>query len=64
MKKMHITMFVKSVGDSSIMVPDNLTIEEAIVYAKEHISEIHTPENLEFVDGSEELDEENCDFIE
>ena len=62
MKKLNVTMYLTSVGTSSIMVPDTLTLEEAIQYAKDHISEIHTPYNAEYVCDSDTLDEENCDF--
>ena len=43
------------------MVPSELTFEEAIRYAKEHIDEISTGE-LEYISGSDALDEESCDF--
>lgn len=62
MKKLHLTVYVTSIGDTSIRVPDNLTVEEAIQYAKEHLSEVALPSNLDPDHGTMVLDEENCDF--
>lgn len=62
MKKLNVTVVFQSVGMSSIMVPDGLTIEEAIQYAKNHIDEIPTPCEAEYICDSDEIDEENCDF--
>ena len=39
----------------------DMTIEEAIKYAKEHLNEIPCGE-LEYISDSDELDEENFDF--
>ena len=63
MKKLNVTIQCMAVYNSSIEVPDNMTLEEAIEYAKKHINEIPLGE-LEYVSGSDELDEENCDFEE
>ena len=63
MKKLNVTCTCLAVYNSHIMVPDELTIEEAIEYAKEHINEINIGE-LEYISDSDELDEENCDFDE
>ena len=62
MKKLNVTIIYSVVGVSSIMVPDNLTIEEAIEYAKEHINEIPTPFQAEYISDSDVIDEENCNF--
>lgn len=64
MKKLNVTIEFSMVGVSSIMVPDNLTLEEAIEYAKEHIAEIPTPHEAEYICDSDIIDEENCDFAE
>ena len=61
MKKFNVTCTCLAVYSSHIMVPDELTFEEAIKYAKEHINEINIGE-LEYISDSYELDEENCDF--
>lgn len=63
MKRLNVTVFCKAVYNSSIEVPDNMTREEAIEYAKEHLDEIPCGE-LDYVSNSDELDEENCDFNE
>ena len=52
-----------AVYNSSIEVPDEMCLTEAIRYAKEHIDEINCGE-LEYVSDSDVLDEENCDFGE
>ena len=49
--------------NSEIDVPDGMTREEAIEYAKQHIDEIPVGE-LEYISDSDEIDEENCDFAE
>ena len=46
----------------SIKVPADYTLEEAIAYAKEHINEIPIESGLEYIGGSDELDEKNCEF--
>lgn len=38
MRKLNVTVQCMAVYNSSIMVPRELTFEEAIKYAKEHIS--------------------------
>lgn len=63
MRKLNVTVQCIAVYNSSIMVPCELTFEEAIKYAKEHIDEINLGE-LEYISDSDELDEENCDFDE
>lgn len=64
MKQLNVSIVYEMVGMSSIMVPDELSLEEAIEYAKEHISEIPTPNRNEsdWICDSDEVDEENCDF--
>lgn len=61
MKRLNVTVTCMAVYNSAIEVPDNMTIDEAIEYAKEHINEIPIGE-LEYISDSDELDEENCDF--
>lgn len=63
MRKLNVTVQCMAVYNSSIMVPRELTFEEAIKYAKEHIDEINLGE-LEYISDSDVLDEENCDFDE
>ena len=63
MKRLNVTVFCKAVYNSDIDVPDNMTREEAIEYAKAHLDEIPCGE-LDYVSNSDELDEKNCNFDE
>ena len=63
MKRLNVTVTCMSVYNSGIDVPDEMILEEAIEYAKEHINEIPIGE-LEWIPDSDEIDEENCDFEE
>ena len=76
MRKLNVTIECLAMYNSSIMVPSELTFDEAIEYAKKHIAEIplgtleyakkHIAEiplgTLECVSESDNLDVENCDF--
>jgi hypothetical protein len=66
MKKLNVTIVYQMVGMSSISIPNDMTIEDAIQYAKEHIDEIPTPSpnNSNWIRYSDNIDEENCDFEE
>lgn len=61
MRKLNVTIQCLATYNSSIMVPSELTFEEAIEYAKKHIAEIPLG-TLEYVSDSDNLDMENCDF--
>jgi hypothetical protein len=63
MKRLNVTVTCMAVYCSGIDVPDEMTLEEAIGYAKKHIDEIPIGE-LEWISDSDEIDEENCDFEE
>ena len=63
MKRLNVTVTCMAVYNSGIDVPDEMILEEAIGYAKEHINEIPIGE-LEWIPDSDEIDEENCDFEE
>lgn len=60
MKTLNVTVNCLGVYNSSIQVPDNMTIDEAIKYASEHLDLIPMGQ-VEQV-GDANLDEENCDF--
>lgn len=62
MKTFNVSVQCMATYTSSIEVPDNMTREEAIEYAKEHIDEIPIKSELEYIGDSDELDEENCYF--
>lgn len=61
MRKLNATIQCLAIYNSSIMVPSELTFEEAIEYAKKHIAEIPLG-TLEYGPDSDNLDVENCDF--
>lgn len=61
MRSLKVTVQCMAVYNSNIEVPDNMTIKQAIEYAKEHIDEIPCGE-LEYISDSDELDEKNCEF--
>lgn len=63
MKTLNVTIQCMAVYNSSIEVPEEMTLEEAIEYAKNHLNEIPL-EELEYVADSDILDEDNCDFEE
>lgn len=63
MQKLNVTIQCLATYDSSILVPDGLTLEEAVQYAKKHINEIKIGE-LYYVPYSDDLDEESCNFSE
>lgn len=62
-KTLDVTVNCQAYYKSSIEVPDNLSLEEALDYAMEHLSDIPLGD-LEYVTDSDQLDEENCDFAE
>ena len=64
MKTLNLTIVCKAVYNSHIDVPDEMTLEEAIAYAKKHLNECNIETELEYISDSDELDEENCDFVE
>lgn len=61
MKRLNVTVNCLAVYCSAIDVPDELSIEQAIEYAKEHINEIPLGQ-LDYIPDSDSLDEYNCDF--
>lgn len=62
-KRLNVTATCMAVYNSAIDVPAELTLDEAIQYAKEHIDEIPVGV-LEYIGDSDQLDEENCNFDE
>mgnify|MGYP006912266915 FL=1 len=60
MKTLNVTVNCIGVYNSSIQVPDEMTIDEAIKYASNHLDLIPMGE-VEWV-GDVNLDEDNCDF--
>ena len=64
MKTLNVTIVCRAVYNSHTDVPDEMTLEEAIEYAKKHLDECNIETELEYISDSDELDEENCDFAE
>ena len=62
MKTLNLTVMCQAYYNSSIEVPDDMTLEEAIEYAKQHLDEVPIVDGLEYVSDSDELDVENCEF--
>lgn len=62
MKILNVTMICKAVYSSCISVPDEMTFEDAIKYAKEHNEQICVGE-MKWISDIE-IDEENCNFDE
>lgn len=63
-KKLNLTITCQAIYQSHIMVPNDMSFEEAIEYAKQHLNECNIETPLEYIRDSDELDEENCDFVE
>jgi len=63
MKRLNVTVQCLAVYNSSLLVPAEMSLKEAISFAKEHRAEIPLGQ-LEYVPDSDQLDEENCDFEE
>lgn len=64
MKTLNVTVTCQAYYNSHIEVPDHMTFDEAIEYAKEHIDDIPIIGSLEYIPCSDELDIENCDLEE
>lgn len=62
-KRLNLTVNCQAVYNSSLLVPANLTFEEAIAYAYQHLDQVPVGP-LEYIGGSETLDTDNCDFDE
>ncbi len=61
MKRLNVTIQCMAVYNSSIEVPDDMSLEEAIKYANTKLDVIPLTE-MDYVPGSDVLDEENCCF--
>lgn len=60
-KRLHVTVQCMAVYDSYIDVPACYSLDDAIEYAKDNLHEIPLGQ-MEYVQDSDILDEENCDF--
>lgn len=62
-KKLNVVVQCMATYNSSINVPDCMTLEDAIEYTNMHINEIPLTK-MNYVNGSNSLDEENCSFMD
>ena len=62
-KTLNVTCSCMATYNSSIEVPADMSLEDAIEYAKEHIDRINVAE-LEYVNDSDSINEESCSFDE
>lgn len=60
-RKLDVTIQCMATYNSSILVPCDMTLEEATQYAKQHLDDIELGK-LQYVSDSDELDEESCHF--
>lgn len=60
-KTLNVLMNCIAYYQSSIEVPEEMTLEEAIEYARDHINEIRVCE-LTHIPLTDEVDEEFCSF--
>lgn len=58
-RQLNVRVICKCYYNSTLMVPANLTEEEAIEYAKKHLNEVYVTK-LEYIDNTDVLDNENC----
>lgn len=63
-KTLNVTCSCMATYNSSIEVPADMSLEDAIEYAKKHIDEIDIDTPLEYVGDSDSIDEDNCEFSE
>lgn len=62
-RKFRVAVACLATYTSIIDVPSEMSVEEAVAYAKEHIAEIPVGE-LSYISDSDEIDEENCGFAD
>lgn len=63
---LKLALTCKAEYDAECEVPDGLTLEEAIAYAKQHIdlSELPAdPGSINLLSGNEEIDENCCSLV-
>lgn len=61
-RTLNLTIECRAYYNSSIEVPADLTLDEAIEYAEQHLDEVPIEDHLEYVPGSDALGTDNCDF--
>lgn len=61
-KVLNVTCTCIATYTSSILVPEYMTIEEAMDYAEQNLDVIPINSDLSYVPDSDQLDRENCNF--
>lgn len=61
MKRLNVTITCSCIYNSGIDVPDNMSLDEAIKYAQDHLMEIPLG-TLEYINDSDNLVEDCCNF--
>ena len=61
-KTLNLGVFCSAYYNTSIEVPADMDLEEAIEYARENIADLPIVDGLEYVEGSDDIDVENCEF--
>ena len=63
MKTLNVSVFCSAYYNSFIQVPDDMPLKEAIKYARKNIKKLPViGGRLYYIEGSDKIDEENCDF--
>lgn len=62
MRRLNVTVNCYASYESSIMVPADMSLRDAIKYARDHINEINVGELQYLPWGNEEIDEFNSSF--
>ena len=64
MKTLRVGVFCSAYYTTSIEVPADMDLDEAIDYAEDHLDELPIEGDLEYVEGSDDIDRENCELEE
>ena len=61
-KTLKFNVFCSASYTSSIEVPENMSLEDAIEYAQDNLKDCPIYD-MEYVEGGDILDEESCHFV-
>lgn len=63
MRQLNLTINCQAVYNGTIMVPADLSFEEALEYAERRLDDVDLGP-LTYIAGTDTLDRDNCDFEE
>lgn len=63
-RTLNLTVKCRASYSSRIEVPADLTLNEAIEYARQRIDEVPIKGGVRYIPGYDSLDIDNCDFSE